>query len=55
MDALQLTLTVDDVNLILKALGRLPFDEVSELIANLRAQAEREIHQTEPGAPGRAS
>lgn len=36
---LNLTLSVNDVNIVLSALGKLPFEQVSQLIIKLREQA----------------
>lgn len=36
---IQLSLNIEEVNLVLKALGNLPFNEVFELIGNIHDQA----------------
>lgn len=36
---LTFTLTIDEANTILKGLGKLPFEEVNNLIAKLNTQA----------------
>jgi hypothetical protein len=36
---IDLTFTVDEVNQIMRVLGRQPFEEVEALIANIRRQA----------------
>lgn len=48
MPALSLVLSVEEANLILEALGRMPYRDVHELIANLRAQAERQLADGRP-------
>ena len=40
---LTLSITIDQTNLILEALGQLPFIKVYELIASLQAQAKRQL------------
>ena len=41
--ALQLLLSGEELNVILTALAERPYREVHELIANLRAQTERQL------------
>lgn len=41
----QFTITLKDANLILKALGKLPFEEVYELIGKLNVQANKQLEQ----------
>ena len=43
MQKLKLELTLDQVNLILQALGDLPFKEVYELIGEINAQANKQL------------
>lgn len=42
MTTIHLVLTVEETNLILRALGELPYREVREIVANVLAQAERQ-------------
>ena len=49
---IQLNLTLAEVNVILKSLGKHPFDEISYLIENIRNQGELAIqHLTEQEDP----
>jgi len=50
MTTLQLVLTIEEANLILRALSELPYREVHELMANVRAQAERQTHGGDAGS-----
>lgn len=43
MKAITLTLDVDDINLILEALGNMPYVKVSQLIANIHQQANSQL------------
>ena len=47
MKEIQLTLSVDDINKILSALGNLPYVQVFELIARLQTQANHQLNGTE--------
>lgn len=47
MQELTLTLTINEVNQILSALGKLPYSEVSELIKKIHAQANAQLQDTE--------
>lgn len=42
MKPIRLVLTVEETNLILRALGELPYREVRDVVANVLAQAERQ-------------
>lgn len=42
---IRLNLTIAEVNVILKSLGKHPFDEISTLISNIRDQGEKIIEQ----------
>ena len=42
-----LTLTLNDANLILAALGKLPFEAVADLVAKIKAQGQAQIEQKE--------
>ena len=50
MKNLKLTLPLDDVNLILKALGQMPFSEVYQVIEKINRQANEQL-----GAEGAAT
>ena len=41
------TLSVENVNIILAALAKQPFEIVAELITNLRTDAEKQLNTTE--------
>lgn len=43
MKDFKLTLNLNEVNLILKALGNLPYNQVSEVISKIHAQAQEQI------------
>ncbi|MBK6622480.1 MAG: hypothetical protein IPH04_19570 [Saprospirales bacterium] len=43
MQKIRLELTLDQVNLIIQALGDLPFKEVYELIGAINAQASKQL------------
>ncbi len=43
MKELKLTLTVEEVNLILEAVGQLPFARVYTLVAKLQQQAQQQL------------
>ena len=42
-EKINLELSVDDVNLILKALGSMPFNQVYELIGSIHQQANQQL------------
>jgi hypothetical protein len=42
-DTITLELSMDDLNIILKALGNLPFNEVYEIIGQIHAQANQQL------------
>jgi hypothetical protein len=44
MQTLQFTLTIDETNLILRALGNLPYMEVHQLIQKIHAQATEQMN-----------
>lgn len=54
MRELQLSVTVEEANLILKGLGRLPFAKVWALVAKVQEQA-REQMSGPPGSNGTAA
>lgn len=43
MKDFQLTLSLNEVNIIIKALGNLPFNQVNEIIAKIHTQAQEQI------------
>ena len=47
MQQLNLQLTVDEVNLILRALGNLPFAEVYELVGKINNQANDQLRNND--------
>lgn len=49
MEKIKLELTIDDANLILEALGALPFSKVFELIGTIQQQASQQLRQESPG------
>lgn len=50
MKEIQLTLSVDDTNKILSALGSLPYVQVFELIAKIQVQADHQLNGSEVNA-----
>lgn len=50
MTTIRLDLDVDDVNLVLEALGKLPFVQVYQLIGRIQAQAQAQVQVQAPGA-----
>lgn len=49
MQTIRLELTLEEVNLILKALGNMPFKDVYELIGVINAQANEQLTGHPPG------
>ena len=47
MRELNLTITVDEANLVLEGLGNLPFAKVYALVAKIQAQASRQLKSVE--------
>ncbi|MEM7655894.1 MAG: hypothetical protein AAF399_07185 [Bacteroidota bacterium] len=43
METIELTLTLEEANLILEALGDMPFKEVFELIGKIQQQASEQL------------
>jgi hypothetical protein len=43
MKTITLTLTIDEANLVLDALGRKPFVKVYELVAKIQSQAKAQV------------
>jgi len=44
---LNLELTIDEVNMILRSLGKHPFDEIAALIGKIKAQGEPQVAAAE--------
>ena len=42
---LKLELTVAEINVILRSLGKHPFDEIADLISKIRGQGETQLEQ----------
>jgi hypothetical protein len=53
MRELNLSLTVDEVNLILEAVGNLPFHRVYALIGKVQQQASQQLGPASGGEPPR--
>lgn len=51
MQTLQLSLSIDEVNLILEALGQQPYRTVHQLIANIHQQAQMQMQPPVSGKP----
>jgi len=47
-DKVNLQFSVEEVNLILKALGSMPFSQVYDLIGNIHQQANQQLFGMEP-------
>jgi hypothetical protein len=43
---LKLELSLDDVNIIFSALGKMPFEQVYDLIGKIRMQAEAQLNDS---------
>lgn len=48
---INLELSFEEVNIILKALGQLPFNQVYELIGTIHQQANEQVHSNENHPP----
>jgi hypothetical protein len=44
---MKLELTINDVNMILQALGNAPYAQVFELVEKIRTQAQAQVQSTE--------
>ena len=42
---IKLDLTIDEVNMILRSLGKHPFDEIAQLIMKIKAQGEPQAEE----------
>jgi hypothetical protein len=51
-DKINLQFSVEEVNLIIKALGTMPFNQVYEIIGNIHQQANQQLFGIEPGHEG---
>ena len=51
MTDITLKVTIDEANLILEALGQLPFAKVYTLVANLQDQAARQLNGQDASRP----
>lgn len=47
MEQISINLTLEEVNTILESLGRLPYNEVFQLIHKVKAQAEAQVQANE--------
>jgi hypothetical protein len=45
-----LDLTVDEVNVVLRCLGKHPFDEIAQLIGKIKTQGEEQIAKLQAAA-----
>jgi hypothetical protein len=52
MKDVQVTLTIDEANLVLKALMNMPFIEVYELIGKINEQCNKQLSNGKNGAAG---
>jgi hypothetical protein len=50
MEEIKLQLTIDETNLILDALGQMPYARVFQLINKIQHQAQAQLSQSEPDA-----
>jgi hypothetical protein len=48
---INLTLTVDEVNVILASLGKHPFDQIAALVQKIKVQGEPQVAAQAPTAP----
>lgn len=48
---IKLELTVEEVNTILRSLGKHPFEEIANLIVKIKQQGEPQVTQPEVAAP----
>lgn len=56
MNNIQLTLSLDEANLILESLGNMPFAKVHQLIAKIQQQAQAQLTPPEiPSTNGEAN
>jgi hypothetical protein len=52
MQEIKLSLTIEEANLVLEALGNLPFARVYALVAKIQEQAARSLEPAQPPADG---
>ena len=55
MPDLQLTLTIDEINLALEALGQMPFIKVHQLIAKIQQQATAQLQASQAADDNRTT
>jgi hypothetical protein len=53
MKDIKLTLTVDETNMILEALGSMPFNKVFEIIGKIQKQASEQLAENAKAANGK--
>jgi hypothetical protein len=51
MNEIKLSLTIEDANVVLEALGNLPFARVYTLVAKIQEQAARQLEAAESARP----
>ena len=44
---IKLDLTIEEANLVLAALGRLPYDQVFKIVENIQRQAQEQLNNTQ--------
>lgn len=54
MNELNLTLTLEEVNVLLDGLGSQPFKQVHQLIAKIQTQATSQLQSAQPDSPSSA-
>ena len=55
MPDIHLTLTIDEINLALEALGQMPFSRVHQLIANIQQQAAAQLRASQAADDNRTT
>lgn len=48
MEQIKLTLTIEEANIILEALGQMPYKKVYQLVGNIQQQAAQQISKNRP-------
>ena len=51
---IKLDLTVEEVNMVLRSLGKHPFDEIAALVIKIKNQGEAQIAEQQAAAPAEA-
>jgi hypothetical protein len=54
MKDFKITINVNEANLILRALGNMPYNQVNELVAKIHAQVQDQLLQTDEPAGKKA-